>query len=89
MAVVGKIPSKGRTTVPWRIREALGVGAGDFLAWEMSGDGVARVRGVKPWTSGTCVRWRKPWPNGAVRRTRKRTVIFEPAGSDAGAAGRG
>ena len=48
MAVVGKIPSKGRTTVPWRIREALGVGAGDLLAWEMSGDGVARVRGVKP-----------------------------------------
>jgi AbrB family looped-hinge helix DNA binding protein len=48
MAVVGKITSKGQTTVPREIREALGVGAGDLLAWEVFGDGGARVRVVKP-----------------------------------------
>ena len=48
MATVGKITSKGQTTVPREIREALGVEAGDLLAWDMTEDGVARVRGLKP-----------------------------------------
>jgi len=48
MAVVEKITSKGQTTVPRKIREALGVGVGDLIAWEVSGDGGARVRVVKP-----------------------------------------
>ena len=48
MAAVGKITSKGQTTVPREIREALGVQAGDLLAWEIAEDGVARVRGLRP-----------------------------------------
>jgi antitoxin PrlF len=48
MTAIGKITSKGQTTVPREIREALGVGAGDLLAWEVFGDGGARVRVVKP-----------------------------------------
>ena len=67
------------------------MGAGDFLAWEMSGGGVARVRGVKPLDLGylrpleeTLAEW-----GGAQDEEAYRIVIFEPAGSDAGAAGRG
>jgi antitoxin PrlF len=48
MTAIGKITSKGQTTVPREIREALGVRAGDLLAWEVFGDGGARVRVVKP-----------------------------------------
>lgn len=48
MTAIGKITSKGQTTVPRKIREALGVGAGDLLAWEVFGDGGARVRVLKP-----------------------------------------
>ena len=47
MAVVGKITSKGRTTVPRRIREALGVGGRGPPCMGMSGDGAACARGVK------------------------------------------
>ena len=48
MTAVGKLTSKGQTTVPREIREALGVGPGDLIAWEVAGDGGARVRAVKP-----------------------------------------
>ena len=36
-----KITSKGQTTVPKEVREALDVGPGDKLTWEVSGGKVA------------------------------------------------
>lgn len=48
MVAVAKITSKGQTTIPADIREALHVGPGDLLAWEVEADGVARVRRVQP-----------------------------------------
>lgn len=47
MIGIGKITSKGQTTIPHEIREALKVGPGDFLAWDVGPDGVARVRRVQ------------------------------------------
>jgi len=38
------ISSKGQVTIPKAVREALGVGAGDRIAFEMREDGVAEVR---------------------------------------------
>ena len=48
MTGIGKITAKGQTTVPREIREAMNVKPGDFLAWDVGPDGVARVRGVQP-----------------------------------------
>jgi antitoxin PrlF len=48
MTAVAKITSKGQTTVPREIREALGVGPGDFISWEVAEDGVVRVRAARP-----------------------------------------
>lgn len=48
MVVLAKITSKGQTTIPADIRQALHVGPGDLLAWEVEADGVARVRRVQP-----------------------------------------
>jgi antitoxin PrlF len=48
MTAVAKITSKGQTTVPREIREALGVGTGDFISWEVAEDGVVRVRAARP-----------------------------------------
>ena len=44
MFAVAKITSKGQTTIPAEVREALRVAAGDFIAWEVAADGSARVR---------------------------------------------
>ncbi len=44
MFSLGKITSKSQTTIPREVREALHVGAGDFIVWELSNDGSARVR---------------------------------------------
>lgn len=46
MGVIGKITSKGQTTVPAEVRSALSVGAGDLLEWEVTGEGEATVRRV-------------------------------------------
>lgn len=48
MTSIAKITSKGQTTVPANIRQALHVGPGDLLAWDIEADGVARVRRVQP-----------------------------------------
>jgi antitoxin PrlF len=48
MTAVAKITSKGQTTVPREIREALGVGPGDFISWEVAEDGAVRVRAARP-----------------------------------------
>jgi AbrB family looped-hinge helix DNA binding protein len=43
-----KITSKGQTTIPKEIREALHAGGGDTLAFEPQGDGTVMVRKVQP-----------------------------------------
>jgi len=48
MTAVAKITSKGQTTIPQQIREALGVGPGDFISWDIAEDGAVRVRAVRP-----------------------------------------
>lgn len=48
MNAVAKITTKGQTTVPANIREALQVTPGDSLVWEMQPDGTARVRRLHP-----------------------------------------
>jgi antitoxin PrlF len=48
MTAVAKITSKGQTTIPREIREALGVGPGDFISWVVAEDGSVRVHAVRP-----------------------------------------
>lgn len=48
MNAIAKITSKGQTTIPADIRDALHAGPGDSLVWEMQDDGTARVRRVTP-----------------------------------------
>ena len=45
---IAKITAKGQTTIPKHIRDALSVRPGDFLVWDVGGDGVARVRRLQP-----------------------------------------
>ena len=47
MATTAKITSKGQITVPLRIRRALGVGAGDKLAFEERKSGEVVVMPVR------------------------------------------
>jgi AbrB family looped-hinge helix DNA binding protein len=42
-----KVTSKGQTTIPKEVREALHVGAGDRLAFESQGDGTVLVRKIE------------------------------------------
>jgi antitoxin PrlF len=44
MGVLGKITSKGQTTVPLEIRERLGVGPGDSLEYLVGDDGQIVLR---------------------------------------------
>ena len=48
MSTIAKITAKGQTTIPQDIRAALKVGPGDLIAWEVTGDGTARVHRVQP-----------------------------------------
>lgn len=48
MSAIAKITSKGQTTIPQDIRNALKVSAGDLIAWEIGPDGSATVRRVQP-----------------------------------------
>lgn len=48
MQVIAKITSKGQTTIPQDIREALHVSPGDLIAWELGPNGTATVRRVQP-----------------------------------------
>ncbi len=47
--IESKITSKGRTTLPKSVREALGVGPGDRVRYVVSGDEV-RITPVRPLT---------------------------------------
>lgn len=48
MSTLAKITSKGQTTVPQAVRAALGLAPGDSIVWDVSEDGVARVRRATP-----------------------------------------
>jgi antitoxin PrlF len=48
MLAIAKITAKGQTTIPQDVRVALGVSAGDLIAWEVGADGTATVRRVQP-----------------------------------------
>ena len=48
MLAVGKVTAKGQTTIPQEVRNALNVGPGHLLAWEVAADGSASVRRVQP-----------------------------------------
>ena len=48
MLAIAKITSKGQTTIPQAIREALDVRPGDSIVWEVNHEGTARVRKVRP-----------------------------------------
>ena len=48
MQAVAKITSKGQTTIPQGIREALHISPGDLIAWELTADGTATVRRIQP-----------------------------------------
>ncbi len=47
MISLAKITSKGQTTIPLAVREALRIAPGDTIAWEVSRDGFANVRRVE------------------------------------------
>lgn len=48
MQAIAKITSKGQTTIPQDIREALHVSPGDLISWELGPDGTATVRRIQP-----------------------------------------
>ena len=48
MTAIAKITAKGQTTIPADIRVAMGIGPGDLIAWDITADGIARVRRIQP-----------------------------------------
>jgi AbrB family looped-hinge helix DNA binding protein len=48
MVAVAKITSKGQTTIPQEVRNAMRVAPGDLIAWDVAPDGTATVRRVQP-----------------------------------------
>lgn len=47
MIALAKITSKGQTTIPRAVREALRIAPGDTIAWELSREGSANVRRIE------------------------------------------
>jgi antitoxin PrlF len=47
MPLSAKVTSKGQTTIPKEVREALGLKPGDLIFWEVA-EGKALVRRVEP-----------------------------------------
>ena len=75
MFPLAKITSKSQTTIPREVREALHVGAGDFIVWELSKDGSARVRKARALDrdylralEGTLTEWSSAADEEAYRR---------------------
>lgn len=48
MSAIAKVTVKGQTTIPREVRAALHVVPGDLIAWEVLGDGTARVKRMQP-----------------------------------------
>jgi len=49
MPLSAKVISKGQTTIPKEVREALGLKPGDLILWEVA-EGRAWCAGWSPWT---------------------------------------
>jgi len=67
MTALAKITSKGQTTIPKEVRDALQARPGDLLAWEFAEDGRVTVRRVRPMdleylqaVQGTLSEWASP-----------------------------
>ena len=74
MPAIAKITSKGQTTIPQEVRNALHVEPGDMIAWEVRPDGTATVRRVQPLDvdylhalEGTLSEWSTPADEEAYR----------------------
>ena len=48
MLAIAKITSKGQTTIPQEVRNALQVKPGDLITWQVEADGTATVRRMQP-----------------------------------------
>jgi antitoxin PrlF len=62
--VLSKVTSKGQTTIPKEVREALHATSGDLLAYEVQENGTVTIRKVQPFdvawhaaVSGTLDEW--------------------------------
>jgi AbrB family looped-hinge helix DNA binding protein len=71
---VAKVTAKGQTTIPKEVREALGIGPGDLIVWELSPGKKAVVRRAQPWdfeylraVEGTLSEWTSPADEEAYR----------------------
>jgi AbrB family looped-hinge helix DNA binding protein len=75
MTAIAKVTSKGQITIPREVRTAMHVEPGDHLVWEVSTDGVARVRRAQPLdfdyaraVEGSLPEWSSPEDNDAYQR---------------------
>lgn len=48
MRAVAKVTTKGQTTIPREVRQALQVKPGDLIVWEATAEGTATVRRAEP-----------------------------------------
>jgi len=71
---VAKVTAKGQTTIPKEVREALKIGPGDLIVWEVAPDRKAVVRPAQPWdleylraVEGTLSEWTSPADEEAYR----------------------
>lgn len=74
MATIAKVTAKGQTTIPKEVREALHLGPGDLVVWQLAPDGKAIVRRVQPLdleylraVEGTLSEWAGPADDEAYR----------------------
>lgn len=75
MIAIARVTAEGQTVIPPEIREALHVGPGDSLVWEIGPDGEARVRRVQlpeeddylKALETTLMEWLSPWDEDAYR----------------------
>jgi len=71
---VAKVTAKGQTTIPKEVREALEIGPGDLIVWEVAPDRRAVVRRAQRWdleylraVEGTLSEWTSPADEEAYR----------------------
>lgn len=74
MTLTAKVTSKGQTTIPKEVREALRIEPGDHIVWSVEPDGAAVVRRARPWdldylaaVEGTLSEWLSPADDEAYR----------------------
>lgn len=74
MTIPAKLTSKGQTTVPKEVRDALKVKPGDLIAWELTKSGRVEVHRLEPADAaylralqGTLTEWGTPEDEEAYR----------------------